>query len=204
MLQTDPAGSVLIHSLDRNIIIVQQHARVLPAQYGDGVSREPSSAHTPAQAWAALAPILAGQPRVRLSRDAGKTYPQKHERALCETLPTLPAAVRIFGKDGTCAAIFLDFDSSVAGVDWVLADVRAVQAWLHSFGARWIEDYSPNGGRHIYIPLAQRVTFSEARDLVEALGTRYRSTGQDPAPEPSPRLHAHTRVPRTNAAATKS
>jgi hypothetical protein len=108
---------------------------------------------------------------VRLSKDAGKTYPQKHERALTEALPTFPAAVRIFGKDGTCAAIFLDFDSSVAGVDWVLADVRAVQTWLHSVGARWIEDYSPNGGRHVYIPLAQRVTFSEARDLVEALGT---------------------------------
>ncbi|ACL42138.1 putative transcriptional regulator, GntR family (plasmid) [Pseudarthrobacter chlorophenolicus A6] len=134
----------------------------------------------PARAWAALAPLLAGQPRVRLSRDAGKTYPLKHERALSEDLPSLPAAVRIFGKDGTCAALFLDFDSSVAGVDWVLADVRAVQTWLHSVGARWIEDYSPNGGRHVYIPLAQRVTFSEARDLVEALGTRYRTLDKTP------------------------
>jgi len=178
--KTDPARSVLIHSLDRNSIIVQQHARVLPATYGAGVSHGPSSTHSPAQAWAALAPILAGQPRVRLSRDAGKTYPQKHERALTEALPSFPAAVRIFGKDGTCAAIFLDFDSSVAGVDWVLADVRAVQTWLHSVGARWIEDYSPNGGRHVYIPLAQRVTFTEARDLVEALGTRYRSLDKTP------------------------
>lgn len=127
-----------------------------------------------------MAPILAGQPRVRLSRDAGKTYPQKHERTLTETLPTLPAAVRIFGKDGTCAAIFLDFDSSVAGVDWVEADARAVQTWLHSCGARWIEDYSPNGGRHVYVPLEKRVTFSEARDLVEALGTRYRSLDKTP------------------------
>lgn len=88
--------------------------------------------------------------------------------------------MRIFGKDGTCAAIFLDFDSSVAGIDWVEADVRAVQAWLHSVGARWIEDYSPNGGRHIYIPLEQRVTFSDARGLVEALGTRYRSLDKTP------------------------
>lgn len=117
---------------------------------------------------------------MRLSRDAGKTYPQKHERNLTETLPSLPAAVRIFGKDGTCAAIFLDFDSSVAGQEWVQADVRAVQTWLHSVGARWIEDYSPNGGRHIYVPLAQRVTFSEARDLVEALGTRYRTLDKTP------------------------
>jgi DNA-binding transcriptional ArsR family regulator len=117
---------------------------------------------------------------MRLSRDGGKSYPQKHERALTPALPAFPAAVRIFGKDGTCAAIFLDFDSSVAGIDWVEADVRAVQAWLHSVGARWIEDYSPNGGRHVYVPLAQRVTFSEARDLVEALGTRYRSLDKTP------------------------
>jgi DNA-binding transcriptional ArsR family regulator len=153
---------------------------VLPAIHGAGVSREPSSPYSPTQAWAALALLLAGQPRVRLSRDGGKSYPQKHERALTEALPSFPAAVRIFGKDGTCAAIFLDFDSSVAGVDRVEADVRAVQTWLHRCGARWIEDYSPNGGRHVYIPLGQRVTFSEARDLVEALGTRYRSLDKTP------------------------
>ncbi|WP_396020339.1 MarR family transcriptional regulator [Arthrobacter sp. ISL-72] len=153
---------------------------MLPATYSAGVSHGPSSTHSPAQAWAALAPLLAGQPRVRLSRDAGKTYPQKHERALTEALPTFPAAVRIFGKDGTCAAIFLDFDSSIAGADWVEADVRALQAWLHDCGARWIEDYSPNGGRHVYIPLERRVTFSEARDFVEALGTRYRTLDKTP------------------------
>jgi DNA-binding transcriptional ArsR family regulator len=143
-------------------------------------SGAPHASCRPAESWAALAFLLAGQPRVRLSRDGGKSYPQKHERALTEALPTFPAAVRIFGKDGTCAAIFLDFDSSVAGVDWVEADVRAVQSWLHSCGARWIEDYSPNGGRHVYVPLEQRVTFSEARDLVEALGTRYRSLDKTP------------------------
>ncbi|WP_422759331.1 MarR family transcriptional regulator [Paenarthrobacter sp. C1] len=139
-----------------------------------------ASASSAAASWAALAPLLAGQPRVRLSRDGGKSYPQKHERDLTEGLPTSPAAVRIFGKDGTCRAIFLDFDSSVAGVDWVEADVRAVQSWLHRCGARWIEDFSPNGGRHVYIPLQERVTFSAARDLVEALGTKYRSLDKTP------------------------
>jgi DNA-binding transcriptional ArsR family regulator len=162
---------------ERIVLIVHQHARVLPAIHDAGVSRESSD---PARLWSALAPLLAGQPRVRLSRDAGKTYPQKFERDLTNALPTLPAAVRIFGKDGTCAAIFLDFDSSVAGVDWVEADVRALQTWLHSCGARWIEDYSPSGGRHVYIPLKQRVTFTEARDLVEALGTRHRSLDKTP------------------------
>ncbi|WP_432246213.1 MarR family transcriptional regulator (plasmid) [Arthrobacter sp. G.S.26] len=142
-----------------------------------GVSNQRDAA---SNIWAALAPLLAGQPRVRLSKDAGKSYPQKHERNLTEALPSVPAAVRIFGKDGTCAAIFLDFDSSVGGQDWVQADVRAVQTWLRSVGARWIEDYSPNGGRHVYVPLAQRVTFSAARDLVEALGTRYRTLDKTP------------------------
>ncbi|WP_374153013.1 winged helix-turn-helix domain-containing protein [Pseudarthrobacter sp. WHRI 8279] len=140
----------------------------------------PRALCSPAEAWTALAPLLAGQPRMRLSRDGGKTYPQKHERTLTPALPAFPAAVRIFGKDGTCAAIFLDFDSSVVGIDRVKADVRAVQTWLHSCGARWIEDYSPNGGRHVYIPLKKRVTFSEARDLVEALGNRHPSLDKSP------------------------
>ncbi|QQQ64339.1 MarR family transcriptional regulator (plasmid) [Paenarthrobacter ureafaciens] len=180
MLQTDLAGSALSHSLNRNKIIVQQHALVLPAAGAAGVSQEPPQTSCAAQAWAALAPLLAGQPRVRLSRDGGKTYPQKHERALTETLPTFPAAVRIFGKDGSCSAIFLDFDSSIAGIDWVKADVRSLQSWLHSCGARWIEDYSPSGGRHVYIPLETRVSFSEAREVVEALGTRYRTLDKSP------------------------
>ncbi|MGJ3192245.1 MarR family transcriptional regulator [Paenarthrobacter sp. FR1] len=161
-------------------MIVQQHALVLPAASAVGVSRELSQTSDAARAWASLAPLLAGQPRVRLSRDGGKTYPQKHERALTETLPTFPAAVRIFGKDGSCSAIFLDFDSSVAGIDWVEADVKSLQSWLHSCGARWIEDHSPNGGRHVYIPLETRVSFSEARDVVEALGTRYRTLDKSP------------------------
>lgn len=177
--ETDLAGSALFRTSipERITHIVHQHVSVLPARPDVGVSKQPDN---PATVWAALAPLLAGQPRMRLSRDAGKTYPQKHERNLTEALPSLPAAVRIFGKDGTCAAIFLDFDSSVAGLDWVQADVRAVQSWLHSVGARWIEDYSPNGGRHVYVPLARRVTFSEARDLVEALGTRFRTLDKTP------------------------
>lgn len=150
---------------------------MLPAAFDAGVSRDKND---PAQVWAALAPHLAGQPRVRLSRDGGKSYPQKHERDLTGSLPSVPAAVRIFGPDGTCSAIFLDFDSSIAGIDWVEADVRAAQTWLHSCGARWIEDYSPNGGRHLYVPLAERVSFSDARDLVEALGNRLRTLDKTP------------------------
>lgn len=127
-----------------------------------------------------MAPLLAGQPRVRLSRDGGRSYPQKHERSLTAGLPSVPAAVRIFGPDGCCAAIFLDFDSSVGGTALVDAEVSSVKAWLGRVGARWIEDHSPSGGRHLYLPLAERVTFTDARDLVEALGTRLRSLDKTP------------------------
>jgi hypothetical protein len=151
-----------------------------------GASPVASVSDDPATLWSALAPHLAGQPRVRISRDGGRSYPQRFERNLTDTLPGYPAAVRIFGRDGTCRAIFLDFDSKAAGrspeegIDRVLADVRLVTTWLHGHGARWIEDYSPNGGRHVYVPLADPVPFSEARDFVEALGARYRSLDRSP------------------------
>ncbi|MBT1003980.1 MarR family transcriptional regulator [Paenarthrobacter sp. DKR-5] len=134
----------------------------------------------PALSWSALAPLLAGQPRVRLSRDGGRSYPQKYERDLTQGLPSVPAAVRIFGKDGCCRAIFLDFDSSIGGTELVESDTAAVKTWLGRTGARWIEDYSPNGGRHLYVPLAVPVAFTDARDLVEALANRARSLDKTP------------------------
>lgn len=145
----------------------------------------------PSTLWAALSPLLAGQSRIRLSRDGGKSYPQRYERDLTEALPSHPAAVRIYGIDGTCRAIFLDFDSSVDGVDRVDADVRRAQAILHSAGARWIEDYSPNGGRHLYVPLSSRVPFHEARNLVEALALKFRSL------DPTPHQNLHHGCMRT-------
>ena len=117
---------------------------------------------------------------MRVSRDGGKSYPLRLERELTAELPTLPAAPRIFGKDGTCRALFFDFDSSIDGIDRVDADVRRLTSWLYSHGARWIVDRSPNGGCHVYVPLAERVPFHEAREVVEALGTRYRSLDKTP------------------------
>lgn len=127
-----------------------------------------------------LAPRLAGTGRVRLSRDGGRSYPQRFERNLSTSLPLVPAAVRIYGADGCCSAIFLDFDTAVDGLDRVLADVRMVTTWLYRHGVRWIEDHSPGGGRHIYIPLAERMPFEQARTLVEALASRHRSLDATP------------------------
>jgi DNA-binding transcriptional ArsR family regulator len=125
----------------------------------------------PAEVWAALAPLLAGRPRVRLSRDGGRNYPLRNERDLTPALPAQPAAPLIHTSDGTCRTLCLDFDAKGAGGEReVLADVHTVSGLLHEAGAAWIRDRSPNGGRHLYVPLAEPLAFHRARELVEAIG----------------------------------
>lgn len=164
----------------RNTLIVQQHSFARPELSAPGAPRVVLVKDDPATVFTALAPLLAGQPRVRISKDGGRSYPLHNERDLTDKAPTMPAAVRIFGKDGTCRALFFDFDSSVDGADRVDADVYLFTSWLYKHGIRWIADHSPNHGRHIYIPLAERLPFHEARELVEAIGTRYRSLDKSP------------------------
>lgn len=124
----------------------------------------------PAEVWAALAPLLAGRPRVRLSRDGGRNYPLRNERDLTSALPAQPAAPLIHAFDGTCRTLCLDFDAKGANAERaVLADVHAVSGLLHEAGVAWIRDRSPNGGRHLYVPLAVPLAFHRARELVEAM-----------------------------------
>lgn len=135
-------------------------------------SARPKTNHpTPDELWSALAHLIAGPLRVRISRDGGRNYPLRAERPLTATRPNQPAAVLIHDLDGTCRTLCLDFDSSRGGVEAVASDVLAVTSWLRTHGAEWIEDCSPNGGRHIYVPLNTRVPFHLSKDVVEALST---------------------------------
>jgi len=117
---------------------------------------------------------------VRVSRDGGRNYPARTETALTAERPARPAAVMVYGYDGMARTLFLDLDSSPAGVEQVNADYRAITGWLGLHGAVWVEDISPSGGRHIYIPLAVPVPFVEAKEIVRALGARYRSLDSNP------------------------
>jgi len=136
--------------------------------------------NTAATAWRALAPLIAGDKRVRLSRDGGKSYPERHVRVLTGTLPSVPAAVAITGRDGMVATLCLDLDVSRGDVQ---RDAGGLKQLLGHCGLRWIEDDSPGGGVHIYVPLAQRVDFTGARVVVEALSRRFPSI--DPGPHQS-------------------
>lgn len=130
-------------------------------------------------AWAALAPLLAGQQRVRVSRDR-RHYFRKWERPLTTTLPAQPAAVPVYDRDGTTRVIVVDLDQSRGGRAQVLADCDRITTLVQSCGGRVIIDESPSGGRHVYIPLAQPVAFHAARDLV--LDVAKHTPSMDPTP----------------------
>ena len=134
-----------------------------------------------AQAWSALAQLIAGSPIMRFATREGK-YPRPRSAppAISRALPSRPVAVMVHGVDGSVATLCLDLDTSKALGSVVDADAAAIGALLVSCGLRFVADHSPSGGRHLYVPLGERLPAGEARELVEALGARFPSL--DPGP----------------------
>jgi hypothetical protein len=137
---------------------------------------------TPDMAWA-LAPLIAGAPTYRLGRWIGGRFqyprPQNPPR-ITAAVPMRPAAVPIHGADGSVATLCLDLDTSKALKGVVDDDAQRLGTLLESCGIRYVADYSPSGGRHLYVPLAERLSGPEARQLVEAM------TLMAPSLDPSP------------------
>ncbi|MFE9235196.1 MarR family transcriptional regulator [Cellulosimicrobium funkei] len=157
---------------------------------------EPSqatSAHpragSPDEQWADTAHLLAGCARVRIGTvraDRSVDYPTRGERKLTLARPVSPAAVRVYGDDGCCRALFLDLDAKGRhGAADVERDEAVLQHILAVAGLRSFTDIAPTGGRHIYVPLAKRLPFEVAREIVEALA-RHAPT-LDPGPHRSVR-----------------
>jgi hypothetical protein len=137
---------------------------------------------TPAQAWV-LAPLIAGQPSYRTGRWIGTRfqYPRPtNPPTITGSLPRRPAAVMVHGADGSVATLCLDLDTSKAVPGVVSSDAARIRELLHQCAAAFVEDFSPSGGRHLYVPLRDRLTAGEARELVEALAALAPSL--DPSP----------------------
>jgi hypothetical protein len=96
------------------------------------------------------------------------------------SLPEHPAAVMIHGTDGSVATLCLDLDTSKALKSVVDADAARLRELLNKTNVGFVEDFSPSGGRHFYVPLQRRLTAVEARELVEALGLL--AVSLDPSP----------------------
>lgn len=86
----------------------------------------------------------------------------------------------VHGSDGSVATLCLDLDTSKALKAVVDTDAANLRNRLSECGVTFVEDFSPSGGRHIYIPLQERLDASEARELVEALALTAASL--DPSP----------------------
>ncbi|WP_193614318.1 MarR family transcriptional regulator [Nocardioides lijunqiniae] len=109
---------------------------------------------------------------MRVSRDGGRTYRARDERPVTNRLPNQPAALLVYDSAGCAPVLCVDLDASRGGPEAVTRDHQALTALLTKVGARWFSDSSPNGGRHIYIPLTEPAPFHEARELTLALAAR--------------------------------
>lgn len=137
---------------------------------------------TPQEAWV-LAPLIAGDNSYRLGRWIGTRFQYPRPATppkITKSLPDRPAAVMIHGADGSVATLCIDLDTSKALKGVVDLDAARLKKLLAEANVGFVEDFSPNGGRHIYIPLQQRLTAAEARGLIEALGLF--ATSLDPSP----------------------
>lgn len=144
------------------------------------VSHTSSDAETAAQEWTALAALVAGSGYMRFATRAGKYPRPSNAPKITGTLPRRPAAVMLHGSDGCVSTLCLDLDTSKAAQSIVDADAAAIGELLTACGLRYVADHSPSGGRHIYVPLVNRLAHAAARELVDALATRFVSL--DPSP----------------------
>ncbi|MUK02554.1 hypothetical protein GM708_11845 [Vibrio cholerae] len=94
--------------------------------------------------------------------------------------------------DGSVRTLALDLDTSKARKTVVDDDARRLGEILRSADLAYVEDESPSGGRHLYVPLQEPLTAAEARQLVEALGRR--AVSLDPSPHQNV-VHGCIRVP---------
>lgn len=115
-------------------------------------------------------PLIAGQPAYRAGRWVrGKFQYPGTPHKLTAAPPREPAAVLIHDAAGRVTTLCLDLDTSKATQAVVDADAQRLGALLASCGLRYVEDFSPSGGRHVYVPLAEPMDGAEARELVAAL-----------------------------------
>lgn len=114
------------------------------------------------------------------TREGKYPRPRSNPPKITGALPQRAAAVMIHGADGSVATLCLDLDTSKASQTTVNADAAGIAELLTSLCLRFVADHSPSGGRHIYVPLTDRLAAEDARELVEALALRF--TSLDPGP----------------------
>ncbi len=122
---------------------------------------------SPEHLWRVFAPAIAGRERIRVRTDRGRYRDGGPLRP--ETLPVAPAAVLIFDKRAQARCLVLDLDSKVLGTQQVLLDSLHAVELASRAGLSVFIDESPNGGRHVYLPLQDPIYADEALAAATAL-----------------------------------
>jgi hypothetical protein len=143
--------------------------------------------------WRALVPVLAGDQRMRVSRDGGRTYPARHEEPLTPSAPPRdrPCTIPVYDTvAGTGRMLPLDLDPARAPggtpaerVAEVARQAAAITALITGLGGACVTDRAPSGGRHVYVLFAVALPWRELRDVTRALAARFSAV--DPAPASS-------------------
>jgi DNA-binding transcriptional ArsR family regulator len=150
--------------------------------FGSPDSSAPRREGSPNDAWV-LAPLIAGQPIYRAGRWIGDRFQYPRPRTpqrITKALPAAPAAVMVHDVDGSVRTLCFDLDTSKARKAVVDADAFRLTKLLAAAGLSYVEDHSPSGGRHVYVPLQEPISAAEAREFMEALTLRAPSL--DPGP----------------------
>ncbi|MBU8820881.1 hypothetical protein KL864_34000 [Mycolicibacterium goodii] len=132
------------------------------------------------RAWAALAPLIAARPTMRLwAPEVGFDK----RVALTQRRPDAPAAVMLFRRRRTRVLAF-DLDAKLAGAAAVDADRARLMFWLSGYGAKFISDRSTSGGAHIVVPLARAVTVDQLAPFMRAAAALYPTLDIKPMTNP--------------------
>jgi hypothetical protein len=129
--------------------------------------RETAPPPSPEHLWRVFAPAIAGRERIRVRTDRGRY--RDGGRLRPETLPAAPAAVLIFDKRSQARCLVLDFDSKVLGTQQVFLDSLHAVELASRAGLSAFIDESPNGGRHVYLPLQVPISADDALAAARAL-----------------------------------
>jgi DNA-binding HxlR family transcriptional regulator len=138
--------------------------------------------------WETIGAKITGTGLVRISADGGQTYPKYTETTAPTQLPTAPTASRIYAQNPTtgewetrCIVFDLDAKKHHTTQD-VTHDAHKLTTALTHAGIKTIQDISPTGGRHIYIPLNKPIPGPTAINLLDRIKAHLNLTTCDITP----------------------
>jgi hypothetical protein len=127
-------------------------------------------------AWRCATAGLAGTSEVRISRDGGRSFLARHACPLPDDPPQQPCTIGVY-HPGEATGRMLAFDLDPARSGDADGQAAGLGRLLGQLGARYIADISPSGGRHIYVPFAVALPWTDLRDLAGAIALRFPAAG---------------------------